>query len=272
MPATRLGPLAHALARQECQAIAQALCLEGDGHAAVHAARKAVRRLRSLLSLLGRSGLQLERADLRLRRLGQGLSRLRDGHVAVETAATLAGREPGLPWAAVIAQLQRRRDRLLQRALEADPGFGRRHRVVEQVLQDLAAQPWDSMRRADLRTGLRRSQRRVLKAGARARHSGDADALHRWRRKVRRLRMQVEALPQLGIPLERVYRGGRDKPAKALHRLSDQLGWSQDLQLLRNLLRGMREVEAKRALLDQIDAEQARAAGVDWRRGGSAAA
>lgn len=232
----------------------------------MHAARKAVRRLRSLLSLLsllGRSGLQLARADLRLRRLRRGLSSLRDGHVAVETAAPLAGRQPDLPWAAIATRLQRRRDGLMQRALGADPDFGRRQRVVERVLQDLATQPWDSLRRADLRTGLRRSQRRVLKAGARARHSADAEALHRWRRKLRRLRMQVEALPQLGIALERGHPGGRDKPARALHRLSDRLGWSQDLQVLRNLLRGMREVEAKRALLDQIDAEQARAAGVD---------
>lgn len=261
MSAARSGPIALELARQECQAIAQALCVGPNRHAAVHAARKAIRRLRSLLSLLERSGLQLARADRRLHRLGAGLSALRDSHVVVETATTLASGQPALPWAAVIARLQLRRDGRMQRALEADPEFARRRRAVDQVLQWLAAEPWDAVRRADIRAGLQRSQRRVAKAGARARQHPDAEALHRWRRKLRRLRMQLEVVPRLGTALDRPHKGDPSaKPARRLHRLSDQLGWSQDLQLLRNLLRNMPEVKGKPALLAQIDAEQALAA------------
>lgn len=45
------------------------------------------------------------------------------------------------------------------------------------------------------------------------------------------------------------------REAKSLHRLSDQLGWLQDLQLLRNLVRNMPADGSKAAVLDHIDNE-----------------
>jgi CHAD domain-containing protein len=256
------GDAAHALARQACRDIEQALLLGTDAHASVHAARKAIRRLRALLALLDGTELALEDADAVLRRLGDGLSGLRDAHVAVETAALLAATAPTAPWPCVIGQLQARRDAWLRRALAGDPAFGRRRDRLQRVGTLLDSQPWATIRRAQVRVGLDRSLARAGKAERRAHRNPSPERLHRWRRKVRRLRMQLEAAPHLDPRLAKAHtaRGGGGD-AKALHRLSNHLGWQQDLRMLRNLVRVMPGVVDRRQLLAQIDL--ARTAPVD---------
>lgn len=253
------GSAAHALARQACRDIEQALSPGGDAHESVHAARKAIRRLRALLALLERTDLALGDADAMLRRLGDGLSGLRDAHVAVETAALLAARAPTAPWPYVIGRLQARRDAWLRRALAGDPAFGRRRDRVRRVGALLDAQPWAAITLSQVRAGLARSANRVRKAERRAHRHPEPERLHRWRRKVRRLRMQVEAMPYLDAHLSKVphVRGGGGE-AKALHQLSTQLGWQQDLRMLRNLVRVMPGVTDRRQLLAQIDQARSR--------------
>lgn len=255
MPSNAAGPLVRALALSECQAVAQALVPGPQVHESVHVARKAIRRLRALLALLERTALDLERADGLLRRLGDGLSALRDAHVAVETAARLGRHQAGPAWAGVVLRLQARRDAVLQRALNGDPGFARRQRSLQRIAGLLEAQDWACVRPLQIRDGLRRSAQRAAKAEKRARASVDPEVLHRWRRKVRRLRMQLEAMPQLDAALAKAHGHKQDdKHTKALHRLSDHLGRQQDLRLLRSLLRAMRAVDGKKALLMQLDA------------------
>lgn len=256
MPADTTGRKALDLALTECAEVAAALTPAGNVHESVHAARKGIRRLRALLSLLEATDLELDRADRALRRLGDGLSRLRDSHVVLDAARWMAKKHRAVPWAPVLQQLEQRRDRLLAAALAKDPGFLRRRRVLETVAQLLAAQPWEEVKANAFLKGLKRSRRRAAKAEKHARGSGDAEALHRWRRKVRRLRMQLEALPDIGLAdaaSSRAERGNRN--AKALHKLSDSLGWRQDLRLLRNLVRSMAGIEERRPLLHLIDAE-----------------
>lgn len=234
------------------QAILDALPSSTDQNDAIHAARKAIRRMRALLALLVDDGIDLQREDVSLKRLAKGLSDMRDAHVVVETCRRLQTAHPGTDWAPVIAALERRRTLILQKSLAEDPAFERRRRVLERILECIEDQPWSALRRAPIRKALERSERRVTKAAARARQDADPEQVHRWRRRVRRLRMQLDAAHLLGAL------HGHDalaKEARSLHRISDRLGWLQDLQLLRNLVRNMPAGGSKAAVLDHIDSE-----------------
>lgn len=257
MAAEGAGGVASDLLIQDGQAILAALPATGDQNEAIHAARKAIRRMRALLALLEhQDAFDLERDDLALRRLGKGLSDLRDAHVVVETALRLQRHDPVPGWKVVLAALTERRARVLHRALERDPGFGRRRKIVERVLSSVRAQPWQRLRNAAIRDALKRSERRVKKAAARAARDGDAETVHRWRRRVRRLRMQLEVVGAFGAAQVHAHdHSGVVKKAKALHRTSDQLGRLQDLQLLRNLIRAMPAADGKAGVLHQIGDE-----------------
>ncbi len=257
-----IGPAARALADRECRAIAAALALQPDVHDAVHRARKTIRRLRALLAVLESSDLETARTDAALRRLGHGLSALRDAHVVVETCQHLAAQQPAPPWAEVCRRLMARRDVLLARALARDPAFARRYAALLRIAGELQAQPWDALSARDLRKGLARSECRTAKAEKRAARTADPQDLHRWRRRVRRLRMQLEAMPALDSALAAsVKRTGPGHQARALHALGDQLGRQQDLRMVRNLVRVMPGVPERRGLLAQIDAALAAARG-----------
>ena len=141
MSAAEAGEAFRQRALHECAAIAAALSSASDPHPAVHSARKAIRRLRSLLALLQHAALDVEAADLGLKRLGHGLSRLRDAHVVVEVARQLQERVADPRWKGVIRMLVLRREGLLQATLQRDPGFARRLRVLAAVQQQLAVQP-----------------------------------------------------------------------------------------------------------------------------------
>jgi len=256
MSAAEPGQAVRQRTLQECRAITAALSFTDDPHASIHAARKAIRRLRALLGLVQHSALDLEDADRRLQRLGDSLSDLRDAHVVVQAAVYLQDSHAADAWPAIIARLTQRRDRLLQQSLQRDPGFERRLRRVVIVQEQLAAQPWAKLRRSALRSNLERSQRRAEKAAQRASDDGGADAIHRWRRKVRRLRMQLDVAHALHLHAGKRQASGGD--AKALHGLSDVLGQQQDLQLLHNLVRAMPAANGKARVLEQLrNAQQA---------------
>lgn len=241
---------ALALARAEADAILAALVPQGDVHVSIHDARKAIRRLRALLQLV-EPRLELAGADRILQRTGDSLSALRDAHATIGTAERFA-RDDGR-WQAVIVRLAQRRDALLAAALVQDPGFERRRRWVQRALARIEAAPWHRLKAGDLRRGLERGQQRVDKARRRARRDPHADALHRWRRRVRKLRMQVEAVggikPGLVSGRDRGRHAGR---AGELHALSDRLGRRQDLEVLYTLVDGMDGLEDREPLLARI--------------------
>jgi len=254
MSAADPGESVRKRAVQECRSIIAALSATEDPHGAIHAARKAIRRLRASLGLLQDSALELDDADRRLQRLGDSLSDLRDAHVVVQAAVYLQDAHAAEAWPGIIARLVQRRDRLLQQALQRDPGFDRRVRHVAIVQEQLAKEPWAKLRRSTLRSNLERSQRQAEKAALRAGDDGGADAIHRWRRKVRRLRMQLDVAHALDLHAGKRKATGSD--AEALHRLSDVLGRQQDLQLLRNLVRAMPAAQGKARALEQIRSAQ----------------
>ena len=248
------GAVARNLLAQDSERVLAALTAPGDQNEGIHAARKAIRHMRAVLALLDEDEFELEREDRSLRRLGKSLSALRNAHVVVETAERLQTLHPGPGWATVVDALEVRRTRVLQHAVAVDPHFARRRTTIARFLQRLQSRPWDRLRRRHVRAALARSERRVKKAAARAASDGDAEAIHRWRRRVRRLRMQLDAAQALGA-LNGHAKGhvASSRKAKALHKTSDELGWLQDLQLLRNLVRRMPAGEGKAEVLLQID-------------------
>ena len=90
--------------------------------------------------------------------------------------------------------------------------------------------------------------------------------LHRWRRRVRKLRMQMEALARIEPGLAKdAAKESASKAAKALHKLSDQLGAFQDKQMLRNVLRRMRglphRAQTARQLREELAANRSKLLG-----------
>lgn len=248
------GAVARELLAQDGARVVAALAAPDDQNEGIHAARKAIRRMRAVLALLDEDEFELEREDRSLRRLGKSLSALRDAHVVVEAAKRLQVEHPEPGWDTIITALEMRRTRILQRSLAQDPGFARRRRVVTQLQSWIACQPWQNLRRATIRDGLARSERRVKRAAARAAHDGSPDQMHQWRRRVRRLRMQLDAVDALGGQggHGRSHDGSARK-AKALHKTSDLLGWNQDLRLLRNLVRNLPPDVGKTEVMVRIE-------------------
>jgi CHAD domain-containing protein len=247
------------LALRECRAIRRALARRDDTGESIHVARKAIRRLRSLLALVGGRVDGVAASDRALERLGEGRSSLRDAHVVIATASRLDGRTEHAVWPPAIGALTRRRDTQLAQALARDPHFARRRAVVGRVERTLGALDWSTVRLRDLRAALERSRSRARKAGKRAEAEPTPANLHRWRRRTRRFRMQLEATRALAPELAKaIARPSLRRELKALNRLGDTLGWQQDVQVLRRLLARLKDVPARERLLAQLDGEAAR--------------
>jgi CHAD domain-containing protein len=236
-----------------CRTARQALTRRGDADEAIHEARKAIRRLRSLLAVARDRVEGIEAIDDQLDRLGDGLSALRDAYVVVATSRELSTREDASGWPDAIDRLARERDALLARERARDPGFARRKRAIARIERRLRTLSWQ-VRKPDLRAALKRGQRRVETAGERAEANPRPRNLHRWRRRVRRLRMQLVAAQALAPGLAReVAEPSLKKQLRRLHDLAEALGRYQDLQVLRARLRRMPAQEEPSQLLAGLD-------------------
>ena len=247
---TRIGERAAALAAHEARALVAALAIAPGEPAGVHEARKSLRRLRSLLAL-ARSALGKEAVDPvdgELRALTKSLSALRDGQVVLDTAQRMA-RDATTPdeaanWEALLALLSRQQEHRLAEALRDDPGFVRRQALAHRQAERLRQLPWHRLHGGDLRNALARSVQRQERAQATALASGRVDDLHAWRRRSRRLRMQLAAFRKL-----RVRRQVHGHPLAVAPRhiaeLVDQLGLLQDLALLQQALVTLEQAQAR---------------------------
>jgi CHAD domain-containing protein len=262
--------LVHAMIEQgrgEGAAIERALASSSDRHKGVHEARKAIRRLRALLSF-GRKifGAQGEALDGKLRSLGRGLSRLRDAEVAVGTVHTLARRahdDDKLRWRELEQVLAARRAALMDQALAADPAFERRRRRVAALCKALEALAWDALEEKTVAAELERSRKRVSRARERASAQPTPANAHRWRRKVRRLRMQLavlEALRENKIRIHGVHH--EHSLLKQQATLADALGWKQDLQVLGSILRRTEGLPHREHMLGLLRAARRQAGSV----------
>lgn len=247
MPAHPVGIRLSRRVAAECAAIDAALGGRTLIHGRVHEARKAIRRLRAMLALVARN-LDVTTEDRVLQQMGDGLSALRDAFAASSVAIEVGKHDGHTRWSPVAKALRTRADEVAVRVLRADPGFHARRRRIQRIARKLAELPWDQVSSAQIKAGLRRQNKRTERARARAKADASADNLHRWRRRTRRLRMQFDAVDQLKIPRA-------DLPTHAsrkLHKLSDSLGWNQDLEILIALLRRLPGIVDRKVLLERL--------------------
>ncbi|MDQ6836164.1 MAG: CHAD domain-containing protein [Actinomycetota bacterium] len=210
---------------------------EGVAHdpaAAVHSARKAVKKERSLLRLArgAMSPRQRRRENRALRAAARGLADVRDAHAMTATITTLAHRFAG--------QLPESTFRRISEQLEL-AGDGPGAQLTSSALNDRAVQEVGAVRlRVDewkisrggwkaIETGMLRSYRRGRKAFARAQRQPTLEDLHAWRKRVKDLWYMERLLESICGPAVR-------GQAKDAHRLADLLGDDHDLGVLRQTL------------------------------------
>jgi CHAD domain-containing protein len=193
---------------------------------AVHEYRKSLRRARALVDLL-RPAFGKTTADGLILRLKEAFARtgsLRDSDILLSTLDSL-GDEPDTAADALRRQLEAE--------LAARPGPKETGELLKSGALDLRSLPkvfdvvlpaGDSIR--ELQEGLQRSQRRTRQALSRALESYSEENFHRWRRRLKELRYQIELLTSGGSrPLR-----AREE---ALARLAQDVGKVTDLFVLR---------------------------------------
>jgi CHAD domain-containing protein len=256
-----------------------------DQGAAVHEARKSLKRARALVRLardaLGDETYRRENAAYRA--AGRRLSAARDAEVVIQTLDDVAERYAEELHPNGDADLHERLERECEAARAAvKKGGDERKRSVDALEQARARvatwEPKDDV--APLARGLRRVYRRGRRRMRAARKDPSAEALHEWRKRVKDLWHAYELLrPADPKPMKR--------RAKEAHRLSDLLGEDHDLAVLRGRaggadLRGVidrRRAELQKqafALGKRVYARKPRALArrveVRWRRRAAASA
>lgn len=250
-------PLGLRLMAFACAQLLQAEAhLAHDGeelHTGIHEARKCLRRVRATLALGKRAfDGRAKRLDDDLGRLCRGMSRLRDAQALIEALRRLDSSAAEavrhiLPGAETAAR--HRRDRMLALALAKDPGFKARRRRMEDLRKRLVRLDWQAVDAKDIGKALARSERRAVKAGNRAeKHPGDDQAWHAYRRRLRRLRQQHNALSELGLVQWPI---NRDLDSR-----TESLGESQDDLLLLNHCRRHSPFPPKQRALLRATAKQ----------------
>ncbi len=205
--------------------------IDDDPVGAVHSARKAIKKERSLLRLArgAMSPKQRRHENRALRDAARGLSGVRDADVMIETvtqlSARFAGQLPETAFAAIAEQLEHDRDAQRGQRSGAMPDT----RAVDELAAvrrriddwQLTQSGWSA-----IESGLLRSYRDGRKALARARHDPSLETLHTWRKRVKDLWYQERLLaPACGPAVT-----GHVKDA---HHLADLLGDDHDLGILR---------------------------------------
>lgn len=201
---------------------------------AVHSARKAVKKERSLLRL-ARGTMpkqQRRRENAALREAARGLSTARDAEVMVDTLTDISQRYAGqLPEAAfdgIRSELESERDDQRQQLISSALGT----RAVQELgAVRVRVEDWE-LRRGGWRAlepGLQRAYRDGRRAFVRARAGRSAEAMHAARKRVKDLWYQERLLAPAAGPAVAGH-------AKDAHRLADLLGDDHDLAVLRQAI------------------------------------
>jgi CHAD domain-containing protein len=208
--------------------------IQDDPVSAVHSARKALKKERSLLRLTrgSVSGPKRRRENIALRDAGRALSATRDAEVMVqaldELSVRYAGQVPELVFEAFRGRLeagrQVAREQLTNPAMPAEVAA-----QLESVRRRVSK--WD-LRRGGwpaLAGGLERSYADGRKAFRKARSCPDVHNLHEWRKRSKDLWYELRLL-------EAVCGQAVGGQAKEAHALADLLGDDHDLAVLRQTL------------------------------------
>jgi CHAD domain-containing protein len=218
--------------------------VEGDPETAVHAARKAIKKERSLLRLArGPIGnRRRRRANDALRHAARTLSAARDAEALLATLDGLSeryvGQLPEQTFEAVRAPLASRRDaqRDELRSSDLTSRAATELSAVRGRIDDweLTGAGWSA-----LEDGLARSYRDGRTAFHRAGDHPSSDVWHQWRKRVKDLWYQQRLLSAVAGP-------ACAGQAQDAHRLADLLGDDHDLVVLREAMTG----EASHAAAD----------------------
>jgi CHAD domain-containing protein len=229
--------------------------MDADGRT-VHETRKAIKRLRALVRLLGPTlGRKRQRRESKaLRDCARALAGARDAQVMVATLDALLERHPklgvkrhgrsGAGVRRLHAQLLAEREQATGAPASGLTERDRRRAVASdlrairaRVLEwDLRERPGDSA--ALFAAGLEGIYRKGRRRRGRARRREDLTTMHQWRKSVKDLRYAAETF-------ERRAAKRASKSAKRLHsvarradRLGELLGEEHDLALLAGVIRG----------------------------------
>jgi CHAD domain-containing protein len=206
---------------------------EAETAAAVHGARKDLKKLRSVLRLL-RDALgkkRYRRADRRFRDAGRALADAREAEVKPRTLEGLEEQAEGLPGEAVEAWRK-----ILARDCEAAAGTPRSEALAAEAIAEIEAGVAE-VRRWNLSGGswqtidaaLTRTYRRGRKATKTAPGAGEYE-LHAWRKRAKDLWYVLRIFSG-------AWPGPQEATAGEAHRLSELLGDHHDLAVLREDLR-----------------------------------
>lgn len=217
---------------------------------AVHEARKAVKRTRSLLRLI-RPAIPkaYERENARLQSVGRDLSELRDAQALIETLEELKEHEPVGSAKAIHEFLRQRKETITANVRRGDvipPAITRlkqSRRAIGRL--DLSGLDFPIVLQS-FQTALKRGE----KAFERAHDDPEADNFHECRKRVKDLRYQLSLLTEL-------WPGVIDAYADSAKKLEEYLGDDHNLAVLSGILRREQDgSESKPSIQEHIEKRQ----------------
>jgi CHAD domain-containing protein len=200
-----------------------------DGVEDLHFVRVTIKRLRTILRLIGPAIKKraFDRENLRLRTAARRLSIARDADVARQTLATLPFAKQSEKDSAAVALAGFRKDgspeadmskTMKVTALELDQTRRNLHRLR------ISRHEWKA-----IEPGERRVYRQCHKRMKRALGRGDDDAYHKWRIRIKSLYYELQML-------QSVWPVRLTKMVAGLNKLQDQIGAHHDLVVLKRSL------------------------------------
>jgi CHAD domain-containing protein len=229
---------------------------EGALTAAIHGARKDLKKLRAVLRLIREElGQELFKAEnRRFRDAGRLLAESRDAGVKLETLAALQNRFgddlPDAPSERWQASLTRERDAAADTARgETASRIDRARRAIEAGRDRIDDWPLGAGSWKLVGPGIRESYRGGRRAMKRVRKNPSSENVHEWRKRVKdlwyQLRIVRDAWPEL-----------LGQTADQAHELADLLGDHHDLAVLEEDLASRRDVGKRKAFKASIAQRQ----------------
>jgi CHAD domain-containing protein len=248
-----LGSALKAVVARDGRSLLRALAMRKDRQTGIHEARKACRRLRGLLSFLP-SGETTDALDEALRTMVHSLAPQRDAYIATRTARLLAMQHEASLTPEVIDALDHHATHVLDEALQDDPNWQRRRVEARRIIDALQMLPWHAIDSSSAKRKLKKAARKMKKAHEQAKAERTPEAFHRWRRRARKLRYQLELLRKArrlaGMKKRKTKEYG--ERAKHLSHATDQLGWRQDFQIFLHAVQQLPDTSGVQALRETL--------------------
>lgn len=253
-----LGPTLKVLVAGECRSLQRALGMRKDRQKGIHETRKSCRRLRCLLSFLP-SKQPTDAIDQALRTMVHSFSPQRDAHIAARTAQLLATQHETWVTPEVIRALENHAGQVLEEALRDDPNWQRRRAEARRIIETLEVLPWQAIRSSAAEKTLTKATRKMEKAREQAEAERTPEASHRWRRRTRKLRYQLELLRKARrmAGMKKSTTKAYGEQAKHLSIATDQLGWRQDFQIFLQTVEQLPDSTDVRALRRMLKSKSA---------------